>query len=527
LAAAKELNIKWTEKYRPQTLKQVRGNDKAISTLRKWAEAWEQGLSVKKGLILAGHSGTGKTSAAYALANDFNWGIIELNASDARNAENIRSIALAGSVNETFTATGEFVSAKTGGRKLIILDEVDNLFERMSRRKPRDPSEKDMSDAGGRAAIIETLKKSHQPVILIVNDLYELTRDSGAIIKTLSDVVKFNKIRQPTVRQLLGKICENEGIKITPDALDELSRRADGDMRSAINDLQLVAEGIEQVTFDQLSVLGYRNVRATIFDAVREIFKSMELERAQKAIWGLDEAPEDIIHWLDENLPLEYRRPIDLVNGYKYIGRADQFLGRTRRRQHYGFWAYANELMTGGVALAKQERYHGWVKYQFPSWILKMSRTKQVRQLQKSIAQKLGRYCHTSIKTAKQDIIPYYRYIFKHDHPFAVAQSIIQDYSKEEIGWLLEEKSNSNKVKYLMSEIKKTMERQEVPKAEKAVEIFPVHEQEEAVEEDKEEEPQTGSNSDESTEGEPEPENEETEENKNDEKKVQKNLFDY
>jgi replication factor C large subunit len=496
VAAVNQYKLEWTEKYRPKTLNQVRGNDKAIATIRKWASAWEAGTPLKKGLILTGKSGTGKTSAAYALANDLNWGIIELNASDARNAENIRSTILVGSINETFTSTGEFISVHKGGRKLIILDEVDNLFERISKTEGHD---KDMSDRGGKAAIIETLRRTHQPIILIVNDLYELTRNSGATINQLSEVVKFSKIRQPTVRLVLKQICDNEDIKITPDALDELSRRADGDLRSGINDLQLLAEGCEEITFDQLNALGYRNVRTTIFDAIREIFKSTDPERARKALWGLDEAPEDVINWLDENLPLEYRRPPDLRNGFKVLSKADVFMGRTRRRQHYRLWSYANDLMTSGIALAKQERYHGWVKYQFPSWILQMSKTKQIRQLQKTIARKIGSYCHTSSNVVLRDILLNFRHIFKMYHEFAVKMSIDLDFSKDEIAWLLEEKTTSNKVKYLLNEIKRVVERsgRSLPR-DKSEEILTIDNKKDTKEDDKKEE-----------------------------KKVQKNLFEY
>ncbi|MFT4883572.1 MAG: replication factor C large subunit, partial [Natronomonas sp.] len=31
----------WTEKYRPETLSEVRGNNKARDALKEWAETWD------------------------------------------------------------------------------------------------------------------------------------------------------------------------------------------------------------------------------------------------------------------------------------------------------------------------------------------------------------------------------------------------------------------------------------------------------------------------------------------------------
>ena len=86
-------SAKWTEKYRPNSLQEVLGNGKAISELREWAEAWEQDRPVTRAAILYGPAGTGKTSAALALAREMDWEEVEMNASDVRTAGMIDRIA--------------------------------------------------------------------------------------------------------------------------------------------------------------------------------------------------------------------------------------------------------------------------------------------------------------------------------------------------------------------------------------------------------------------------------------------------
>lgn len=99
--------LKWTEKYRPATLKQVLGNGKAIDDLSEWALSWERSGPITGAVILYGPAGTGKTSAALALAHDFDWDYIEMNASDARTAGMIEKIAVPASRSQTFSGKPE------------------------------------------------------------------------------------------------------------------------------------------------------------------------------------------------------------------------------------------------------------------------------------------------------------------------------------------------------------------------------------------------------------------------------------
>ena len=134
----------WTELYRPNNLDEVVGNPKAVASLRHWADAWAAGNPVKKAAVLIGTPGVGKTSAALALAKEYGWDTVEMNASDQRNADAVKSVALRGALGQTFTDSGEFLSTLDGNLKLIVLDEADNLSGK--------------EDRGGVPALVEVVR---------------------------------------------------------------------------------------------------------------------------------------------------------------------------------------------------------------------------------------------------------------------------------------------------------------------------------------------------------------------------------
>ena len=140
-----------------------------------------------------------------------------MNASDQRNAEAIKAIAVRGALGETFTENGDYLSVKQGNRKLIILDEADNISGQ--------------EDKGGITAISELVKGTKQPIILIVNDFYALTKKS-AVLKSQTEQVKFSKIKTVTVRGVLRNTSKDQGVNISDKALEILAENSNGDMRS-------------------------------------------------------------------------------------------------------------------------------------------------------------------------------------------------------------------------------------------------------------------------------------------------------
>jgi len=426
----------WTEKYRPKSLREIIGNERALSTLRAWAEQWNQGkIPEKRAAILTGKPGTGKTSTALALAADLGWTVLELNASDSRNEASIKRVATAGAINETFDITGGFTPRRKGGRKLIILDEADNLYEKLDKVD----GDSGLGDRGGKKAIIETIKITKQPIILIVNDFYELTKGGGEPLKHLCNVITFYTINPGQIVELLKQICRGENVAVDVRVLKTIADRSKGDVRSAVNDLQSLCLNRTHLSIEDIDVLGYRDREILIFDALREVFKTKSLQSSRDCLRDVDVEPEMFLYWVAENLPREYRDAEDLAYSYEALSKADVFFGRVNASRVYDLWSYACDLMSGGVSVAKTHSY-GNSQYVFPQWLKQMKSNQSTRLIRDSVVKKIAVVNHVSDKKAKETALPYFQTLFR-DNPRFACKMIRQLYlSESEVKFLLGEK---------------------------------------------------------------------------------------
>jgi len=436
----------WTEKYRPRDLSGVVGNREAIRELKSWAGKWVSGKPDKKAVVLAGKPGIGKTSSALALANHMNWQVLEMNASDQRNRESIKKFVGRSAVDDTFSESGEFTPYKDGKRTLLVIDEADNIFGK--------------EDRGGISEITSTIRKTEQPVILIANDYYDLTRRSNEL-KTLCKKIDFDVVDKKKIKTHLKKICKREGIEYERNVLDRIADYSEGDLRSAVRDLESVAAGKERIEMDDLTVLGSRNREADIFPTIKKILKNKNILEAKKSVRYLDEEPSDLITWIDENLPREYEDDSELYEGYRWLSRSDVYLGRVRRRQAYQLWRYSTSLMTAGVCSAKNHRHSGWTRYSFPQWIRKMSGSKGKRSMKRKISRKIAPKIHTTTDKFRSQIFHYIVYLMKAEKGFREHAVKAWDLNPREVAYMLGKEEGSEVIRSLFEE------KEEVAKSEK------------------------------------------------------------
>ena len=432
--------VDWAETHRPKSLSEIIGNSTAVSQLRAWADSWAKGKPKKKGLILIGDPGIGKTSAAHALANDYSWDVVELNASDSRNAASVDKIVGHGSRADSFSADGSYRSTAEGRLKLIIFDEADNLFGR--------------EDYGGAKAIVSSLRQSAQPIILIVNDYYELTRRASGV-KQLALTVRFTRPTEEQVASALNRIIAREKLDISTDTIQRIAAHSKGDIRAAVNDLQSLSL-LDVGAMDEVSKdLGWRDVPPEIYETLETIFSSNSIVDARMSLISLDETPDRFIGWLDDNLPRVINNPLDRAMAIDMVSRADIFLGRVSRRKYYGLWSYASDMMGMGVCQVAGDKYPIYSdSLRFPEFILRLSRTKAKRSAIESLLDKLAVAMHTSPSIARESIIPYFRSLFAADREFALEMSKTLELQAGEVALLLGVEADSEAVDSLLARSK-------------------------------------------------------------------------
>ena len=380
------MNAPWTVKHRPKILAEIAGNKPAIQEILGWLDLWKKGPPKKRALLLHGPPGTGKTVSVEAVANERGLDLVEINASDKRNRDALeKTVGLATRQSDLF-----------GRSRLILIDEMDgiNLSE----------------DRGSVDTIVRLVEETQVPVILTANDPWD---PKISPIRNATTMVEYKRLGLRDALPYLKKICQEEGIEVDEQALRLIIDRNQGDMRSIMNDLQMLTSGRKRLTYDETTWLGFRDRRATIFDALKTVFTSPTCLQARRAtdMAGMD--LDMFFEWVYENAPRQLNDPRDLSHAMDAIALADLYRARINRTRAWELLPYALEMETAGVAMSKEFTKPAWIPMKFPERIQLLSRTRKMRSIKAELGKSIGAHCHISSRRAIPHYLPYIKYVLE------------------------------------------------------------------------------------------------------------------
>ena len=200
----------WTEKYRPKTLRDIKGQEAFVMDAEVWVE--EKNMP---NVLLYGNAGTGKTGAGLALARSIlgegaKDNFVEVNASDDRRLEVIRTTI------KTVAQSGTIGDVPF---RICLLDEMDGMTK----------------DAQNALKRIMERYSSNIRFIITCNDKSKIIHP----LQSRCANYHFKPLSNEVILDVIKEILHNEKVEVFSDEdLTRLIYSFDGDMRRAITEIQ-------------------------------------------------------------------------------------------------------------------------------------------------------------------------------------------------------------------------------------------------------------------------------------------------
>mgnify|MGYP001594468208 FL=1 len=360
----------WSEKYRPQSLMDMIGNEEARVAFVEWFGKWKKGT---KPLLLVGPPGIGKTTLANLAAKQFGYDMISLNASDVRNKQQIQEIL-----------SPVLGNASLLGSPMIFVDEVDGVHGR--------------ADFGGVEALLDILKEPTIPIILAANS------ESSDKMKSIKKATKtiYLKPLPPRLMQLyLERILQKEDAKMSPGSLVKLVMDSRGDIRSMINSAQALVTGFEPQSEKSFEILD-------IEEGVNSFFKANSLAEARLVLYSLRIDPREKINAFYSSIISSGISQDQMQQMLQVMSEADLLYGRIIRTQEWRLLRYLDAILVG---LYKKDLPVRYSRFNL-SWPL-LNRLRWDGKNIKSLASNMTKVLHVSMSTFATFYFPFILFLMQ------------------------------------------------------------------------------------------------------------------
>jgi len=366
------IKLMWSEKYRPQNISDMIGNEESRSSIIEWFTKWKKGT---KPLLLIGPPGIGKTTIAFLTAKQFGYDMISLNASDVRSKSRL---------NEILSPVLGNISIL--GVPMIFIDEVDGIHGR--------------GDYGGAEALIEILKEPTVPIVLAANsDASDKMKSIKKVVKTIS----FRPIPPRLLKIYLENILKKENAILSPGSMIKVIDRSRGDIRSMINLTQSLVTG-----FTPQTEMSFENI--DVEDGVNAFFKANSLDEARSVLYSMQIDPRLKIDAFYSSIITSNLDNNTLAKLLEIISQADVLYGKIMKTQNWRLLRYLNETL---IELYQNDERIRYSQYNL-SWPL-LNRIRWDGKKIKSLSSIMAKNLHLSSSAFATICFPYVLFCIKNN----------------------------------------------------------------------------------------------------------------
>lgn len=360
----------WSEKYRPQSIADMVGNEEARTAFVEWFAKWKKGT---KPLLLVGPPGIGKTTLANLASKQFGYDMIDLNASDIRNKQRIQEM-----LSPVLSNLSIF------GKQMIFVDEVDGIHGR--------------SDFGGVEGLIKILKEPTVPIILAANSE---TSDKMKGIKKVVKTIHLKPLPPRLLQLYLQKILKNENAKLGLGSIIKIIINSRGDLRSMINSSQALVTGFEPSTERSFE-------RLNVEDGINAFFKANSKDEARIVLYSLRIDPREKINAFYSSVITSNISQIEMEKMLQVLSEADLLYGRIMKTQEWRLLRYLDNIL---LKLYQKDISIRYTKYNL-SWPL-LNRLRWDGRSIKSLANVFAKKMHISKSTFATFYFPFILFCMK------------------------------------------------------------------------------------------------------------------
>jgi replication factor C large subunit len=191
-----------------------------------------------------------------------------------------------------------------------------------------------------------------------------------------------------------------------------IAERSEGDMRAAIEDLELLYSSHEEVGLEEAErILSYRNVEQNIFETLRMVTFASNLEKASTSLSSAEERPEDMLEWVFENIPHVSPRQ-SLYQSLRYVAEADALFKQISKNSVWRILpCFYHKLASAFLVIPQKSR----VSFSFPNRMRerfkRFQHEKNLRELESFFTKEL----HVGRSAFRRDFIPLLRVLSKNE----------------------------------------------------------------------------------------------------------------